>query len=102
MAGSGRVAIKRQMKILMAGSEMAPLARTGGLGDVLEALPAELKKLGHEVSVALPFYRSIRENPSLKIKSTGVEVTIQVGAKRLDAEIMECVAPNGVQVFLVR
>ena len=90
------------MKILMASSEMAPLARSGGLGDVLEALPAELKKLGHEVSVALPFYRSIRENSGLEIKSTGVEVTIQVGAKRLDAEIMECVAPNGVQVFLVR
>ncbi len=81
---------------------MAPLARSGGLGDVLEALPAELNRLGHEVSVALPFYRSIRENPALKIKSTGVEVTIQVGAKRLDAEILECVAPNGVQVFLMR
>jgi len=81
---------------------MAPLARSGGLGDVLEALPAELNRLGHEVSVALPFYRGIRENPALNIKSTGVEVTIQVGAKRLDAEIMECVAPNGVQVFLVR
>ncbi len=90
------------MKILMASSEMAPLARSGGLGDVLEALPAELNKLGHEVSVALPFYRGIRENAALEIKSTGVEVTIQVGSKRLDAEILQCTAPNGTQVFLVR
>ncbi len=81
---------------------MEPLARTGGLGDVLCALPAELARRGHEVSVALPFYRSIRENRSLKVKSTGVETTVQVGSKRLDAEILTCAAPNGVQVFLVR
>ena len=30
----------------MAASEMAPLARTGGLGDVLEALPAALGSAG--------------------------------------------------------
>lgn len=90
------------MKILMASSEMAPLARSGGLGDVLEALPAELQKRGHEVSVALPYYRSVREGRGLKIKKTGVKMTIQVGAKRIEAEILECIAPNGVQVFLVR
>jgi len=90
------------MKILMASSEMAPLARSGGLGDVLEALPAELKKDGHEVSVVLPYYRSIRETKGLKIKSTGVHMTVQVGSKRLEAEILECTAPNGMQVFLVR
>lgn len=90
------------MKILMASSEMAPLARSGGLGDVLETLPAELKKGGHEVSVVLPYYRSIRETKGLKIKSTGVYMTVQVGSKRLEAEILECVAPNGMQIFLVR
>jgi starch synthase len=86
----------------MASSEMAPLARTGGLGDVLEALPAALARRDHEVSVVLPLYRVIRENKSLKLRSTGVNVTVQVGSKRFDAEVMECLAPNGVQVFLVR
>lgn len=90
------------MRILMAGSEMAPLARTGGLGDVLEALPAELERRGHEVSVVLPFYRAIRENPALKIKSTGVEMTLQVGPRRIETEILETCAPNKTQVFLVR
>ena len=90
------------MKILMASTELAPLARTGGLGDVVEALPAELQHRGHEVSVVLPLYRSINENPALSIRSTGVEVNVYVGSKRLDAEIYECTAPNGVQVFLIR
>lgn len=90
------------MKILMASSEMAPLARTGGLGDVLEALPAHLEKRGHEVSVALPFYRAIRENRALDIKSTGVRMTVQVGSRRIDTEILETCAQNGVQIFLVK
>ncbi len=90
------------MTILFAASEMEPLARTGGLGDVIEALPAALAARGHEVSVVLPCYAGLRERPELAVRSTGVQIPVQVGAKRLDAEILECRAPNGVQIFLVR
>ncbi len=86
----------------MAASEMAPLARTGGLADALEALPAELQRRGHEVSVILPFYRSIRENKALRIDPTGVTMTVEVGARKIETEIMESHAPNDVQVFFVR
>ena len=86
------------MKILFTGSEMDPLARTGGLGDVLEALPAVLAARGHEVSVVLPCYRGLREGA----RDTGVKIAVQIGGRRLPAEIWECTAPNGVQVFLVR
>ncbi len=92
----------RAMRILMAASEMAPLARTGGLADVLEALPAELQRRGDEVSVILPCYRSIRENDALKIERTGVTMTVEVGARKIETEILETQSPNGVQVFLVR
>ncbi len=90
------------MRILFTGSEMDPLARTGGLGDVLEALPAALAARGHEVSVVLPCYRGLRENPKFGVRSTRVQIPVQVGAKVLPAEILECTAPNGVQVFLIR
>ena len=90
------------MRILMAASEMAPLARTGGLGDVLEALPAELQRQGQEVSVILPYYRGIRENKEIKAAATGVRMTVEVGARRIETEILETAAPNGVQVFFVR
>lgn len=46
-------------RILLAASEMAPFARTGGLGDVLAALPAALRALGANVHVVLPAYRTI-------------------------------------------
>jgi len=86
----------------MAASEMTPLARTGGLADVLEALPAELQRRGNEVSVILPYYRSIRENKALHVDATGVIMTVEVGARRIETEILEAEAPNGVQVFFVR
>lgn len=90
------------MKILHAGSELTPLARTGGLGDVIEALPAALAARGHEVSVALPCYRGLREDPRLKARNTGVKLKIPMGGRTFEAEIWEGRAPNGVQVFLVR
>ena len=90
------------MKILFAASEMSPLARTGGMGDVLEALPAALAARGHEVSVVLPCYRGLRENTALGVQTTGVEIAVQVGWKRMPAEILECQTAAGVQIFLVR
>ncbi|HEY2343143.1 MAG TPA: glycogen synthase GlgA [Chthoniobacteraceae bacterium] len=90
------------MTILFAASEMTPLARTGGLGDVIEALPASLAARGHDVSVILPCYRGLRENPKLEVRPTGVRVPVGVGNKPLDAEVLECTGPAGVQVFLIR
>ncbi|MBO5364759.1 MAG: glycogen synthase GlgA [Clostridia bacterium] len=46
-------------KILMCTSEVAPFAKSGGLGDVLGALPQALSKLGHDVRVVLPKYGCI-------------------------------------------
>ena len=47
------------MKILFAASEAVPFAKTGGLADVVGALPKALEKLGHEVVVVMPRYYSI-------------------------------------------
>jgi starch synthase len=49
----------------------------------------------------LPLYRGIRSDAALGVTSTGVEIRVQLGAKRVSAEILQCTAPNGVQVFLV-
>ena len=43
----------------MVSSEAAPLAKTGGLADVVGALPSALHDLGHDVAVVLPRYTSI-------------------------------------------
>ena len=46
-------------RILMITSEAAPFAKTGGLADVLGALPPALAKLGEEVAVLMPLYASV-------------------------------------------
>lgn len=57
------------MKILFAASEAAPYIKTGGLGDVAGALPAELSKIrGNEVCIFLPYYKKIKENPNFNIE----------------------------------
>ncbi|MGL4460690.1 MAG: glycogen/starch synthase, partial [Planctomycetia bacterium] len=65
------------MKILMCASEAAPIAKTGGLADVVGALSSELVRLGHDVRIVLPLYGSIdRERWDMEpcITSLGVPV----------------------------
>jgi starch synthase len=49
------------MNIAFAASEATPFAKTGGLADVVGALPRELVRLGHQVSVYLPLYMRVRK-----------------------------------------
>lgn len=55
------------MKILYAASEAAPYIKSGGLGDVLEALPKALSELDNfEVGVILPFYKTLKDDSAFK------------------------------------
>lgn len=49
------------MKIIMAAAECVPFAKTGGLADVMGALPIQLAEYGHEVTVFMPKYSLISE-----------------------------------------
>ena len=53
---------KAPPKILFVASEMAPLIKTGGLGDVAGGLPAALTALGADIRVLLPAYRGLLDH----------------------------------------
>lgn len=57
------------MKIVHATSEAAPFVKTGGLGDVMQALPAALSRYRDcEVSLFLPLYGTIKQDPSIHLR----------------------------------
>jgi starch synthase len=50
---------KESLKILHVAAEMTPLISTGGLAEVVNALPKAQRALGHDVRVAMPCYQSV-------------------------------------------
>jgi starch synthase len=89
------------MKILMATSEFAPFASTGSLGETVRTLAIELKRLGHDVSVAMPLYRSIREG-RYQVEPSYNQLQIPLGEKKVTAEFLTTKSPEGIPIFLVR
>ena len=84
------------VKILFLSSEGLPYSKTGGLADVVQALPKALAEMGHEVAVLLPRYRGN------KISSTLVSsVTVAMGDQLRFPAIAEGVAVAGVRYFFV-
>lgn len=84
------------MKILFVASEGLPYSKTGGLADVIEALPQALRDMGHEVVVLLPRYRGN------KITSTLVSsVTVAIGETLRFPAIVEGPSHSGVRYFFV-
>ena len=60
------------MRIAMVASEAAPFVKTGGLGDVMQALPNALSKLkGNEICLFLPYYKRIKEDPAIETEQVG-------------------------------
>ena len=57
------------MKIAMAAAEAAPFLKTGGLGDVMEALPQALaEEKNMEICVFLPYYKAIKQNQNYPVE----------------------------------
>jgi starch synthase len=80
------------MKILFVSSEVAPFAKTGGLGDVGAALPRALRARGHDVRVVMPCYRRVLEGGH-RLRPMLPAITVQLGPTRLVFETLEANLP---------
>lgn len=85
----------------MIAPEAHPLARTGGLGDVMGALPQALAARGHEVAVFIPKYASIAASAITALTAEKFP-TVNLGGKAT-AFTLEKVSPKngGPSVYLI-
>src|SRR5882724_5377171 len=84
------------MRILFVASEGLPFSKTGGLADVIEALPKTLAATGHEVAVLLPRYR--------KTPGTGLvlsRLSVPIGGSTRHPSILDGTMVNGVQYLFL-
>ena len=90
------------MKIAILASEGAPYAKSGGLGDVMEALPAALARLqGNEVTLILPYYKKIKDNPKYEVEQVA-QFYVALGWRQQYAGVMKLKnRTDGVQVYFI-
>lgn len=87
------------MKILFAAAEAAPFIKTGGLADVIGALPKALQQAGHEVVVVLPKYKDIAQKFKDQMEHFG-SVIVPVGWRKQYGGI-EALIWEGIQVYFI-
>ncbi len=89
--------MKKKLKILFTSSEVHPFAKTGGLADVCSFLPLALKRLGHEVRVVMPKYKSI----SKSFQPVRVDLKVPVGDKIKKAFLFRSRLQNKVPIYFI-
>jgi starch synthase len=86
------------MHIAFAASECVPFSKTGGLADVVGALPRALAALGHQVSVYVPRYRQTKlADPQTVVRS----ITIPFDDKYRFCSVVTAGATSGVRYYFV-
>lgn len=89
------------MRVVMVSPEVVPFAKTGGLADVVGALPRSIAERGADVSVIMPKYRETKK-PDLPMKKSGIKLSVAVGGKSVTSEVWQGTLPHSnVPVYLL-
>ena len=91
--------MEKTLKILIAGAECAPLSKTGGLADVVAALPRALNARGLDVRVITPYHRCIKETYAAQTEHI-CHIYVDLGWRRQYAGLEKLALP-GLTVYLV-
>jgi starch synthase len=86
------------MKIAVVASECVPYSKTGGLADVVGALPGALATLGHEVSVFLPKYRQTKLTDS---KAVLRSITVPFDDRYRFCSVLDGGSAHGVRFYFI-
>ncbi len=86
------------MKIVFAISEVEELVKTGGLADVGKALPLALQRAGEQVSIVMPYYRTIANDHQLTTVCERQTLFAESQVYHFDVRHMEW---HGIDVYFV-
>jgi starch synthase len=89
--------LSSRLRVLFATSECAPLAKTGGLGDVSAALPPALERLKVDVKVLLPGYDGVMD----AVASGRKLATLALSAPQVECRLIAGTLPSGVPLIVV-
>ena len=81
------------MKILFVASEVNPILKVGGIADVISSLAKEIKKAGHDVRIAIPFYQTLKEK-EIKFLQKISCLNIKIGQSQEKVSIFQTVLSN--------
>lgn len=88
-----------KLRILFLSAEVSPYAKTGGLADVAGSLPKAIRRLGHDIRVAMPAYGRI-EVERFGLKPALESFPVPLGGTEQPADVYE-VVEGGVPVYFI-
>ena len=88
-------------EIWFVASEMAPLVKAGGLGDVIGSLPKYLIKLGMNVKVIIPAYKFINYNEFVQFEENMPAGRVYFGDIPFDFGIKKAKTKDGIPLIFV-
>jgi starch synthase len=87
------------MEILFAATELSPLVKVGGLGDVVAALSKALRQLGHKVTLAMPRFPAL-ERGGLLVARRLTPLTFPMGDGQVEVTVYDGRLGSGVELSL--
>lgn len=88
------------LRILIIASEGVPYVKTGGLADVIGALPRALRRLGHDVRVVLPRYKSI-DSERWHLRPVISDLAVPINQSTELVNVLEAPPSDGVPFYFI-
>lgn len=96
-----RTSLPRPLRVLMVASEVAPLARAGGLGDVVHGLARSLGAMGVEVVIVTPLYGITALDSVPQARPWNRPLWTPIGGDVRDVGVLETSIADDVRVCLL-
>jgi starch synthase len=90
-----------RLHVAMVAPEIVPFAKTGGLGDVIGALPLALEALGIKLTLVMPAYRSVLKG-DFHLEHTNIRLSVPISDRIEKGTVLKTKVGNSISVYFIR